>query len=83
MALRSLGEVAEIIAGQSPPSASYNSKHEGLPFFQGKVDFNEVYPSVRIWCTEPNKVAIPNDILISVRAPVGPTNICNVKSCIG
>ena len=80
---KNLGEVSEIIAGQSPPSSSYNNNNDGLPFFQGKVDFGDEYPSVRVWCNEPSKIELPNDIVISVRAPVGPTNICNVKSCIG
>jgi type I restriction enzyme S subunit len=54
-----------------------------LPFFQGKADFGDLYPSVRSWCSEPQKIAEKNDILISVRAPVGPTNLCTEKSCIG
>ncbi len=54
-----------------------------MPFFQGKADFGELFPTVRTWCSKPNKVAEPNDILISVRAPVGATNICNVTACIG
>ena len=78
-----LDQVCEIIAGQSPPSESYNDKGEGLPFFQGKADFGLLTPIVRSWCSEPQKISIPNDILISVRAPVGPTNINNVTSCIG
>ncbi len=78
-----LNEVCEVIAGQSPPSSSYNKEKNGIPFFQGKADFGELYPSVRYWCNEPNKISIPNDILFSVRAPVGPTNINNIKACIG
>lgn len=78
-----LSEVCEIIAGQSPPSSTYNSDGVGLPFFQGKADFGEIYPTVRYWCSSPNKIAKPDDILLSVRAPVGDTNICNQESCIG
>lgn len=78
-----LGAVCEVIAGQSPPSSTYNTKGEGLPFFQGKADFGEIHPNIRTWCSVPNKIAKPLDILLSVRAPVGPTNICNVQSCIG
>jgi type I restriction enzyme, S subunit len=78
-----LNEVCEVIAGQSPPSSTYNDKGDGIPFFQGKTDFGYLYPSVRSWCNSPQKVALPNDILISVRAPVGPTNINVEKSCIG
>lgn len=65
-----LGDVATIVAGQSPPSATYNSEGVGLPFFQGKADFGEFYPVTRLWCSEPSKEAEANDVLISVRAPV-------------
>ena len=69
--------------GQSPPSETYRTTPEGLPFFQGKADFGQDHPTTRIWCVEPRKIALPGDILISVRAPVGPTNIADVECCIG
>ncbi|MEZ4775424.1 MAG: restriction endonuclease subunit S [Bacteroidia bacterium] len=78
-----LSDVADVIAGQSPESKFYNDKGEGIPFFQGKADFRLDYPVVRYWCTQPTKIAKPKDILISVRAPVGPTNICDIEACIG
>lgn len=83
MKFEKLGNIADIIAGQSPPSSTYNSEGKGIPFFQGKADYGEKYPSVRYWCTEPTKISLPNDILISMRAPVGPVNINIVESCIG
>ncbi|WP_094227715.1 restriction endonuclease subunit S [Methanolobus psychrotolerans] len=78
-----LNNITEIIMGQSPPSSTYNSEGMGLPFFQGKAEFTELHPIVSKWCSKPNKIAEPNDILISVRAPVGATNIANQKCCIG
>lgn len=78
-----LNSVAEIIAGQSPESKYYNQTGEGYPFFQGKADFTKDYPIVRYWCSQPTKIAKPFDILLSVRAPVGPTNICNIEACVG
>ena len=81
--LKKLGEVCEIIMGQSPPSDTYNVNGQGLPFFQGKAEFTELYPVAQKWCKSPNKIAEPNDILLSVRAPVGTTNIANQKCCIG
>ena len=78
-----LGDVAEIILGQSPESKSYNTKGEGLPFFQGKSEFSDWFPVPNKWCTEPKKIAEPLDILLSVRAPVGPTNVAKEKCCIG
>lgn len=78
-----LSQISEIIMGQSPPSSTYNENSNGLPFFQGKAEFTELHPIVSKWCSEPNKIAEPNDILISVRAPVGATNIANQRCCIG
>jgi type I restriction enzyme S subunit len=78
-----LGEVSEIIMGQSPPSKSYNTEGKGLPFFQGKADFGDLYPIPRVWCGDPKKIAHAGDILISVRAPVGPTNMAAEDCCIG
>lgn len=76
-------DLAEIIMGQSPPSATYNKEGIGLPFYQGKADFGELYPTPRTWCSKPKKIAEVGDILISVRAPVGPVNLCKEKYCIG
>lgn len=78
-----LGEVCELIMGQSPPGSTYTEKPEGLPFFQGKADFGEHFPKARVWCVQPIKIAEKGDILISVRAPVGPINMNNLKCCIG
>ena len=78
-----LGEIATIIMGQSPPSTTYNKIGKGLPFFQGKTEFTKKHPVAVKWCSKPNKIAEPNDILITVRAPVGATNIANQKCCIG
>lgn len=83
MELVELKSVCEIIAGQSPPSSSYNQDKIGVPFFQGKADFGRINPTVRYWCTEPKKMSIINDILFSVRAPVGSTNINNIEASIG
>lgn len=79
----SLEEVAEIVLGQSPPGSTYNKVGEGLPFFQGKAEFGDLYPRPVKWCTRPSKVAAPEDVLVSVRAPVGPTNLAPERSAIG
>ena len=78
-----LGDVCEVILGQSPPSSTYRKIPEGLPFFQGKADFGDISPNPTTWCVEPKKVAEAGDVLISMRAPVGPTNIANARCCIG
>jgi type I restriction enzyme S subunit len=78
-----LNAITYLTMGQSPDGASYNTTQVGLPFFQGKAEFGKVYPVPRKWCLSPIRVAQPGDILISVRAPVGPTNLAFEKSCIG
>lgn len=78
-----LEDVAEVILGQSPPGASYNDSGEGIPFFQGKAEFGSLYPSVHKWTTEPKKFAKKDDVLISVRAPVGPTNLAPLDCSVG
>jgi len=76
-------DTSEIVMGQSPPSSSYNTSGNGLPFFQGNADFGTIYPTPRIYCTKPLKISETNDILISVRAPVGEINIAPFKCIIG
>jgi type I restriction enzyme S subunit len=78
-----LFNVAVITMGQSPPGESYNEAGEGMPMFQGKAEFREKYPVPVKWTTQPMRIAKEGDILISVRAPVGPTNIAPFECCIG
>lgn len=79
-----LDQIAEVTMGQSPDSSSYNSVGKGIPFYQGKTEFTDKYigqPST--WCTSPTRIAKENDILMSVRAPVGNVNIATEECCIG
>ena len=78
-----LKDLVDIQMGQSPDSKFYNYDKIGLPFYQGKADFGRINPTPKIWCMKSKKEAKPNDILISVRAPVGDLNINNAQSCIG
>ena len=73
----------KVIMGQSPPSKTYNFEEIGLPFFQGKAEFGKMFPMPKKYCSEPTRIAEKNDVLISVRAPVGPTNLANTRCCIG
>ena len=83
MEYKSLKDIATITMGQSPESSSYNEERNGIPFYQGNADFGELYPTVRVWCNNPKKTAKENDILISVRAPIGALNYATEKCCIG
>ena len=69
--------------GQSPNSSNYNDYGDGMPFFQGNADFGERYPITRVWCNTPTKIAQAEDILISVRAPIGALNYAKEECCIG
>jgi type I restriction enzyme M protein len=79
-----LGDVCEVIAGQSPAGRYYNERGAGTPFYQGKTEFTEKYIGLPVkWTTQETKIAEKDDILISVRAPVGPINISTQRICIG
>ena len=78
-----LGEIANITMGQSPPGESYNETGEGMIFYQGCTDFGNRFPTIRLYTTSPTRFAKSGDILLSVRAPVGTLNIANEPCCIG
>lgn len=78
-----LKDICQITMGQSPRSESYNDKNVGIPFYQGNADFGELYPTTRLWCSEPKKIANRGDLLISVRAPIGAINYAKETCCIG
>jgi restriction endonuclease S subunit len=82
--IKPLGSVAEVISGQSPEGKFYNDRGEGTPFYQGKTEFSDLYigPPTK-WTTQVTKLAEPDDILMSVRAPVGPVNLTSETICIG
>ncbi|MCH9032398.1 MAG: N-6 DNA methylase [candidate division Zixibacteria bacterium] len=79
-----LGEVATIISGQSPEGKYYNQNGDGIPFYQGKTEFREIYiDEPKKWTIQVTKEAEQGDILMSVRAPVGPVNLASQRCCIG
>jgi len=79
-----IGDVCEVIAGQSPKSSFYNKDGDGLPFYQGKKEFSDKYiGKPTTWTTKVTKEAFKDDILMSVRAPVGPVNYATEHMCIG
>ena len=78
-----LSEIAEITMGQSPDGKSYNEDGIGTVFYQGRAEFGTRFPTRRLFTTEPKRIAKKFDTLMSVRAPVGDTNIANEGCCIG
>ena len=81
---KQIGDLCEVIAGQSPEGKFYNAEGKGMPFYQGKKDFGEKFiEAPTTWTTRTTKVAKEGDILMSVRAPVGPVNFATDEVCIG
>jgi len=78
-----LKHVSSLNMGQSPSSDDVNQEGEGIPFIQGNAEFGALHPTPKNFCTEPSKICKPDDILISVRAPVGALNISDQKYVIG
>jgi type I restriction enzyme S subunit len=72
-----------IIMGQSPPSRYYNQDRKGMPFIQGKTEFEDLYIKTNTYTAQCSKIAPPNSVLITVRAPVGELNITKSELCIG
>ena len=79
----SLSDIANITMGQSPSGSSYNEDGIGTIFFQGRAEFGFRFPTIRLYTTEPKRMAYANDILMSVRAPVGDLNVSHNDCCIG
>ena len=77
---KKLGEICEIIAGQAPPSNSYNTDGKGMPFLRVN-SFREIYPQIEGWTTQPLKCSKKGDILLSVAGSVGMVNL-GIDACI-
>ena len=78
-----LGDIIDIIMGQSPKSQFYNKDKEGMPFLQGSSTFGHLYPSFEVYSNDIKKIAVNGSVLMSVRAPVGDLNMANTDICIG
>ncbi|WP_239705257.1 restriction endonuclease subunit S [Mammaliicoccus sp. R-M63] len=80
---KKLGDIAHITMGQSPKSSNYTNNNQDMVLVQGNADMKkgQIYP--RIYTTEITKLAEIDDILLSVRAPVGELAIAQLRACIG
>lgn len=82
-AVEKLSIITEVIMGSSPSSSSYNENRIGLPLLQGNADIKDRFSAPRIYTTEVTKECEIDDILLSVRAPVGTVAKSLHKACIG
>ena len=78
-----LGELCDIVMGQSPMGNSIN-ENNGIEFHQGKTNFGDKFlMESGIYTTSPIRIAEKKTILLCVRAPVGIINITERQVCIG
>ena len=82
-----LGNITEIIMGQSPAGSTYNNKGIGIPLINGPMEFGKSSFSKTIlskWTTKPTKICNEGDIIICVRgSTTGRLNIAGFNACIG
>ena len=81
--VKTISESIRLTMGQSPPSEFYNESGEGLPFHQGVTDYGFRFPTHRVYCTTEGRIAEPQDVLLSVRAPVGRINVADRRLVLG
>lgn len=80
---KKLHEIAEVVMGSSPKSEFYNNDKQGLPLHQGVGSYGTRFVDDNVYSTSITRLAEPNSILFSVRAPVGRLNITKHKIIIG
>ncbi len=76
-------ELVTITMGQSPPSMFYNLRGEGLPLIQGNADIEDRRTIDRVWTTHASKYCDSDDLLLTVRAPVGAIAVASKNACLG
>ena len=80
---KTINQVATVIPGQSPQSKFYNRDAEVFPSIKEKRIWRLWVKKANVWTTKTTKVSLKGDVLLSVRAPVGETNMNNKRICIG
>ena len=66
-----LGDVVNIIMGQSPDSKNYTNNSSDHILVQGNADIKNGFVYPRVWTTQITKQGHSGDLIMSVRAPVG------------
>jgi len=68
---RKLGDEVRIVMGQSPNSENYTDDPNDYILVQGNADMKNGRVFPRVWTTQVTKQAEKDDLILSVRAPVG------------
>lgn len=79
-----LGELAEIVMGQSPKGADCNSDGHGTPLLNGPTEFGSNHPHPTQFTTHPKKFSKKDDLLFCVRgSTTGRMNWSDKEYAIG
>ena len=78
-----LGNVAEIIMGQSQSGNDTTSDSSCTPLIGGANDMGELFPKITRYTKNPTKLSKPNDIIICVRATLGKPIFSDKEYCLG
>ena len=81
--VKKLGEVCNVNMGQSPLSEYYNKKSIGMPLIQGNADIENRKTIIRTYTSMITKRGKKDDIIMSVRAPVGEIAKATFDCCLG
>ena len=79
-----LGDVAEVVMGQSPPGMHCNRDGEGVPLLNGPTEYGPNHPEPAQWTTDAKKMSREGDVLFCVRgATAGKMNWADRNYAIG
>lgn len=78
-----LGDVANIIMGQSPAGNDTTNNNSYTPLIGGASDIGLLYPAVTKYTKKPTKLSQPDDIIICIRATLGHPIFSDGVYCLG
>ena len=78
-----ISDIAKIVMGQSPDSKNYTFNTNNTLLIQGNKDLANGKIKPRIYTNSITKMCVVNDIIMTVRAPVGDLAISQYNACIG
>lgn len=79
-----VGDIAEVVMGQSPDGETCNQKGQGLPLLNGPTEFTSKFPLPVQFTTDPKRICKTGDILFCVRgSTTGRMNIADQAYAIG
>lgn len=78
-----LGNVTNIIMGQSPNGGSITENEKDTPLIGGAADMGEKYPEIKRYTNKPTKISSDEDLIICVRATLGKPIFSDGRYCLG